>query len=128
MNTDVGADKVVAAQVTSPQRVYVTRTMTRIAPDGARLDGSATLPVAAPATTWGFPEGYTGVTFQEYLTLLNPTASPANVTILLAPQADSAQGQDPHPRRPRPEPHHGQHPRPQPGRRRQVGGHADHQR
>ena len=92
VNTDVGADKVVAAQVTSARRVYVTRTMTRIAPDGSRLDGSATLPVAAPATTWGFPEGYTGVTFQEYLTILNPAASPAHVTVLLAPQAASAQG------------------------------------
>ena len=91
VNTDVGADKVVAAQVTSAQRVYVTRTMTRIAPDGSRLDGSATLPVGAPAATWGFPEGYTGVTFQEYLTILNPSTSPAHVTILLAPQAASAQ-------------------------------------
>ena len=92
VNSDVGADKVVAAQVTSPQRVYVTRTMTRTAPDGSRLDGSATLPVAAPATAWGFPEGYTGSTFQEYLTILNPNSSSAHVSILLAPQADTAAG------------------------------------
>ena len=92
VNSDVGADKVVAAQVTSPQRVYVTRTMTRTDPNGTRLDGSATLPVAAPATTWGFPEGYTGSTFQEYLTILNPNSSSAHVSILLAPQADTAAG------------------------------------
>jgi hypothetical protein len=92
VNTDVGADKIVAAVVTSPERVYVTRTISRLSPTGARLDSSTTLPVRAPATSWGFPEGYTGITFQQYLTVLNPTNTPANVTILLAPQAASAAG------------------------------------
>jgi hypothetical protein len=92
VNTDVGTDKIVAAMVTSPQRVYVTRTISRLSPTGARLDSSTTLPVRAAATSWGFPEGYTGVTFQEYLTVLNPTNIQANVTVLLAPQAASAAG------------------------------------
>ena len=34
VNVDVGADKTVAAVVTSPQRIYVTRTISRLAPDG----------------------------------------------------------------------------------------------
>ncbi len=92
VNADVGADKLVAAVVTSPERIYVTRTMSRLSPTGARLDSSTTLPVRAPATSWGFPEGYTGVTFQEYLTVLNPSSTAANVTVLLAPQAASAAG------------------------------------
>ncbi|MGH2346662.1 MAG: hypothetical protein ACRDG4_15665, partial [Chloroflexota bacterium] len=92
VNTDVGNDKIVAAVVKSAQRVYATRTMTRVSPTGQRLDGSATLPVPAPATSWGFPEGYTGVTFQEYLTVLNPSATQANVHILLAPQAATDAG------------------------------------
>jgi hypothetical protein len=92
VNTDVGPDKFVAAVVTAPQRVFVTRTITRVAPDGSRLDGSTTLPVSAPGRFWGFPEGYTGVTFQQYLTILNPSSSQANVTITLAPQASSAAG------------------------------------
>jgi hypothetical protein len=92
VNSDVGADKLVAAVVTSPQRVFVTRMMSRVAPDGSRLDGSATLPVSAPSRSWGFPEGYTGVSFQEYLTILNPSSTQANVTITLAPQASSATG------------------------------------
>ena len=91
VNSDVGADRIVAAVITSSQRLYITRTITRISPAGARLDGSTTQPASAPATTWGFPEGYTGVTFQQYLTVLNPGNSPANVTVLLAPQAATAQ-------------------------------------
>lgn len=90
VNSDVGADRIVAAVITSPQRLYITRTITRISPTGARLDGSTTQPTSAPATTWGFPEGYTGVTFQQYLTVLNPGNTQANVTVLLAPQAASA--------------------------------------
>ena len=92
VNTDVGADKIVATVVTSLERVYVTRTISRLAPTGARLDSSTTLPVQAPGTLWSFPEGYTGATFQEYLTVLNPSSTQANVTILLAPQAASAAG------------------------------------
>ena len=91
VNSDVGADRIVAAVITSPQRLYITRTITRISPAGARLDGSSTQPASAPATTWGFPEGYTGVTFQQYLTVLNPGNTQANVTVLLAPQAATAQ-------------------------------------
>jgi|GEM_PF-1279732 len=91
VNGDVGENRIVAAVVTSPQRLYITRTLTRISPTGARLDGSTTQPASAPATTWGFPEGYTGVTFQQYLTVLNPGNTPANVRVLLAPQAATAQ-------------------------------------
>jgi len=92
VNTDVGADKFAAAVISSPQRVFATRTILRTDASGARLDGSTTLPVKAPAANWGFPEGYTGVTFQQYLTVLNPGSVTANVTILLAPQAASSAG------------------------------------
>ena len=92
VNNDVGPDKVVAAVVTSAQALHVTRTMSRISASGARLDGSTTAPARAPSASWGFPEGYTGITFQEYLTLLNPGSSPAAVTVKLAPQATSAAG------------------------------------
>lgn len=90
VNTDVGPDRLVSAVVTSPQRVHVVRTISRTAPDGARLDGSTTQPAVAPSTSWSFAEGYTGVTFQEYLTLLNPGSKPASVSIRLAPQAATA--------------------------------------
>jgi hypothetical protein len=90
VNTDVGPDKFVAAIVQSPQRLFVTRTITRVAGDGTRLDGSTTQAATAPARVWYFPEGYTGVTFQQYLTILNPSSVAANVSIVLAPQAADA--------------------------------------
>lgn len=92
VNEDAGNDKLVAAVVTSPQLLAVTRTISRISANGARLDSSTTRPATAPGTSWAFPEGYTGVTFQEYLTILNPSGTVAHVTITLAPQAASAAG------------------------------------
>lgn len=92
VNADVGADRQVAVAVRAPQPLVVTRTITRIAPGGGRLDGSTTLPTGAPARTWGFPEGYNGFSFQEYLTLLNPGTTPASVHVVLAPQGDSSAG------------------------------------
>ena len=87
VNTDVGPNKLVAAQVSSPGTIYASRTIARVAANGARLDGSTAQGVATPGTSWGFPEGYTGATFQEYLTLLDPGQTVANVAITLAPQA-----------------------------------------
>lgn len=92
VNADIGGDLSVAAAVTSPQRIVVTRTITRVSPSGARLDGSTTVPAVSPATRWDFAEGYTGITFQEYLTLLNPNPAAATVHVVLAPQAESAAG------------------------------------
>jgi hypothetical protein len=92
VNGDVGPDKLVAVEVTSPQVIGVTRSIDRLTASGSRLDSSTTVPVSAPARTWGFPEGYTGSTFQEYLTLLNPSRTMAQVTVRLAPQASSDDG------------------------------------
>jgi hypothetical protein len=43
--------------------------------------GHDVMGAAAPATTWLFAEGYTGDGFDEYLTILNPNATAANVTV-----------------------------------------------
>ena len=40
----------------------------------------ATGPLTALAATFGFAEGYTGASFQEYLTLFNPATVAARVT------------------------------------------------
>lgn len=92
VNADVGPDKIVGAEVTAAQPMFVTRTILRRAATGARLDGSTALPETSPETNWAFPEGYTGISFQEYLILLNPSTAPAMVTVTLAPQAASAVG------------------------------------
>ena len=93
VNQDVGADALVGAAVVSRSpRLVASRTLTRVAADGSRLDSSTTVGAAAPSTSWGFPEGYTGVTFQEYLTLLNPGQLTATVQVALAPDAADATG------------------------------------
>ena len=92
VNADVGADKIVAAQVSSNSRLAVTRTLNRVSASGTRLDGATTESSNSPATFWAFPEGYTGISFQEYLTILNPGTSVASVQIVLAPQAATSAG------------------------------------
>ncbi len=86
VNDDVGPDKQVSAVITSPQQVFVGRVIARVSASGKRLDSSATQPVAAPVRQRLFPEGYTGATFQEYLTVLNPGAGAATVRVTLVPQ------------------------------------------
>ena len=92
VNDDVGPDQVVGALVSSPGPLVASRTISRVTGGNGRLDGSSSLAATAPATRWDFPEGYTGISFQEYLTVLNPSTVPATVRILLAPQAGSAAG------------------------------------
>lgn len=92
VNNDVGPDKVVAAVVHAPADVVVTRTILRTAANGKRLAGSSGQGVRRPSAVWDFAEGYTGGTFQEYLSVLNPSRSVAHVTVRLAPQAASAAG------------------------------------
>lgn len=90
VNSDVGSDRLVAAAVEAATPIAVSRTIARVSASGTALDGSATQATSVPALQWGFPEGYTGSTFQEYLTLLNPTTSQATVRIVLAPDAPVA--------------------------------------
>lgn len=90
VNVDVGPGREVAAIITSPAHIAASRSIGRVAANGVRLGGSTALPVVAPSRSWGFPEGYTGYSFQEYLTLLNPGDVPATVRVQLAPQGDSA--------------------------------------
>lgn len=89
VNTDIGLDRVVSAVIRSSQRIYATRTITRTAPGRGPLDGSTTQAARAAGHSWYFPEGFTGINFQEYLTVLNPSTSTAHVLVQLAPQASS---------------------------------------
>ena len=90
VNNDVGLDKIISAVVSSPAKIYVTRTISRVSASSGRLDGSTTVPATVPSTSWTFAEGYTGMTFQEYLAVFNPGSSTANVKIQAAPQATTA--------------------------------------
>jgi hypothetical protein len=90
VNADVGNDKAVSAVVASPTKIFVTRTITRVTSSGGRLDGTTAQPATTPTRNWYFAEGYTGITFQEYLVVLNPGTTQANVTIQVAPQVGAA--------------------------------------
>ena len=85
VNGDVGPDRIVSAIVSADYRIAAERVMQRMAEAG-RLDSTSSLGNTAPGTTWYFAEGYTGATFQQYLTIQNPSAAPANVTVTFLPQ------------------------------------------
>jgi len=86
VNGDVGNDQIVSAIVSSDGRIAAERIINRTAPSG-KLDSDSSLGTTAPATTWYFAEGYTGASFQEYLTVQNPGTVPASVTVTFLPQS-----------------------------------------
>jgi len=85
VNTDVGPDKNVAAVVSSASRVTAERIIRRTGTAGV-LDANSSLGNPSLGKTFYFAEGYTGVSFQEYLTVANPGNTTANVTVAFAPQ------------------------------------------
>jgi len=85
VNTDVGSDKNVAAVVSSASRVTAERIIRRTGAAGV-LDANSSLGNPNLGKTFYFAEGYTGASFQEYLTLANPGNTTANVTVNFAPQ------------------------------------------
>jgi hypothetical protein len=86
VNGDVGNDQIVSAIVSSPNRIAAERIINRTGPSG-RLDADSSLGNTAPGTTWYFAEGYTGQSFQEYLTIQNPFSTTASVTVTFLPQS-----------------------------------------
>jgi hypothetical protein len=86
VNGDIGNDQIASAIVSSNGRIAAERIINRTAPSG-KLDGSSSLGTTAPSSTWYFAEGYTGASFQEYLTVQNPGTVPASVTVTFLPQS-----------------------------------------
>ncbi len=94
VNTDVGLNAEVAAEVSSPAPLASTRIIARTNAAGAALDSSSSLgqqlDLTAAAPTGGFnyylATGEIQLTNEEYLTLLNPTSTAASVTINILPQ------------------------------------------
>ncbi len=75
-----GADAHFGLALTANRRVAASLTELRQGADQWRLAG-----VSAPDTTWYLAEGYTGLTFKESITVLNPTTTPSVVTLQLLP-------------------------------------------
>lgn len=77
---DVGPNQQVSALVEGDLAISATRSISRTITSGA-LSESVSSGEAALSQYWYFAEGYTGVSFQEYLAICNPNDTPANVTI-----------------------------------------------
>jgi hypothetical protein len=97
VNTDVGAGLKVAASVTSPAPISADRIISRSL-NGKALDSDSSLGqlinLSAAAPTGGFnyyfAAGDYALTNEEYLTMLNPTSSVANVTVTVLPQSPAS--------------------------------------
>jgi hypothetical protein len=89
VNADVGADKIVSAVVTATVPIYAERIITRTNAKKEALDSDVSPGQPAAQSTWYFAEGYSGVTFQPYLTVLNPFSQPVTMTVTLYPTVGS---------------------------------------
>ncbi len=79
VNADVGPDREVAAKVESAGAVTAERTMYFVY--GGTLRGGHDAAGAATASRrWYFAEGYTGLGFEEWISVLNPGAASAELT------------------------------------------------
>ena len=94
VNSDVPANSQVAAEVSSPAPLAAERTIYRTDATGAMLDASSSLgeqldTVSAVPTggeNYLFASSDVQLTNEEYLTMLNPTATAATVTISILPE------------------------------------------
>ncbi|GAC1435982.1 MAG: hypothetical protein NVSMB65_10040 [Chloroflexota bacterium] len=67
-------------QVQADREVSASLTELRAGADQWSIPG-----VSAPATTWNLAEGYTGLSFKEYISILNPGTSSTVATLNLLP-------------------------------------------
>jgi hypothetical protein len=85
VNADAGADHLVSIAVAHAQGVVARVIVQRSTAGGGKLDAASSVGSTQAATTWSFAEGYTGVTFQEYLSIFNPGGTVAHVQIHYLP-------------------------------------------
>ena len=90
VNSDVGPNKAVSAAVQTDQPIYAERTIIRTTAAKKSLDTDFSPGQSAPQTAWYFAEGYSGVTFQPYLTAQNPFSTPVTMTVTLRPVTGAA--------------------------------------
>jgi hypothetical protein len=84
VNKDVGSNQIVSTLVKTDQVIVADRVLTRKNGQGQTLDTDVSPGQSAPQPIWYFAEGYSGVTFQPYLTVQNPADTPITMTATLA--------------------------------------------
>jgi hypothetical protein len=87
VNSDIGPNQMVSAYVKMSSPILAERTITRTDATGHALDTDVSPGQTAPQSNWYFAEGYSGVTFQPYLTVQNPSSAPISMTVTLYPAA-----------------------------------------
>jgi hypothetical protein len=85
VNNDLGPNRIVSALVQTDQPIAAERTILRSNAAKRGLDTDFSPGENIPQTNWYFAEGYSGVTFQPYLTVQNPTTNPITLTVTLFP-------------------------------------------
>jgi hypothetical protein len=78
---DVGPNQTVSAEVDLDHPIIGTRTIARTSATGAPLASSISNGDSDLSKFWYFADGYTGVSFQEYLSLFNPGNVPAQIMV-----------------------------------------------
>lgn len=79
VNASAGSGKEIAIKLESNQPIVAERPM--YFNFNGNEGGHCVVGATSASAGWYFAEGYTGTGFQEYLTLQNPSGTPANVTI-----------------------------------------------
>ncbi|HVA88537.1 MAG TPA: hypothetical protein VNL71_01720 [Chloroflexota bacterium] len=85
VNKDVGDNLIVSALIQTDRNVVTDRIITRKNAKGQDIDTDTSPGQSAPQSTWYFAEGYSGISFQPYLTVQNPADRPITITAILAP-------------------------------------------
>jgi hypothetical protein len=87
VNAAVGAGKMVSARIESAQQIIAERPI-YFNTNGVWTGGHDAVGATNPSREWYFAEGYTGPGFEEYICVLNPGDSPANLTFFFQTQEE----------------------------------------
>jgi hypothetical protein len=85
VNKDVGDNQIVSSLIQTDRNVVANRIIIRKNAKSQGLDTDVSPGQSAPQSTWYFAEGYSGISFQPYLTVQNPADTPITITATLAP-------------------------------------------
>jgi hypothetical protein len=87
VNADVGADREVSLRLESDQPVIAERPL-YFKYKGVWPGGHDAMGISAPSTTWYFAEGYTGAGFEEWVCVLNPGNTQAELVFSFQTQEE----------------------------------------
>jgi hypothetical protein len=87
VNADVGADREVSVELESDLDLVAERSM-YFTYQGVWPGGHDAMGVPSPSTTWYFAEGYTGDGFEQWICVLNPGNTQADLTFRFQTQEE----------------------------------------